>query len=62
MVLSPSGSLGQLGQYGHCICWVEIIAIVEIRKCASVCISGLLASNSAKQKCKVPSDQTVQYG
>ena len=38
------------------------MAIVEIPKCASVCISGLLASNSAKQKCKVPSVQTVQYG
>ena len=60
MVLSPSGILGQLWQYGHCICCMEIMAIVEIPRCASVCISGLLAFSSAKQKCKVPPVQIMQ--
>ena len=35
-LLRASGTLGQQGQHGHCICHLSIMAIVEIPKCATV--------------------------
>ena len=58
MALSTSGILGQLLQYGHCICCEKIMVIVEIPKCASVYISGLVAFSLVKQNGKVPPVQT----
>ena len=37
-LLGASGILGQLQQYGHCVCLVNMMAVVEISRHATVCI------------------------